>query len=362
MRKVSILVVLVALVGSAAASSSMADPQSNVDRPRIASQNNERDTSTRHANTRQVAQGVKTKVTGVIVESQDDSFILRDQTGSEVNVRLSGATKIQEKKSNPFRGAKRFSRDQVIRGLNVEVEGRGDASGALAAERIKFSDTDLKFAMTVESQVVPVENRVGEAEERLTRSEENAQRLSGQVQELTEVSNLARGGALAAQESADAAIDGVNRTNDRISALDEYEVRQTVTVNFRVGSAVLNADSKTKLDEIATHAKTEKGYVIEVRGFASSDGSESLNRRLSERRSDAVIRYLAETHDIPLRRMVLPFGYGEAAPVADNTTRDGRQQNRRAEIRILISRGLTAPVNVNRSVSSNSSSSNNNQK
>ena len=74
-----------------------------------------------------------------------------------------------------------------------------------------------------------------------------------------------------------------------------------------------------------------------MRGFASSDGSESLNDRLSERRADAVMRYLAQ-HEIPLRRIVLPFGYGEAMPVADNTTREGRKQNRRVEVTLASPR------------------------
>jgi outer membrane protein OmpA-like peptidoglycan-associated protein len=61
------------------------------------------------------------------------------------------------------------------------------------------------------------------------------------------------------------------------------------------------------------------------------------------------MHYLAENHDIPLRRIVMPLGYGEAMPIADNSTRDGRKQNRRAEVSILVSKGLTSPVNVNRS-------------
>jgi OmpA-OmpF porin, OOP family len=199
---------------------------------------------------------------------------------------------------------------------------------------------------------VPIENRLGETEGRLTRTEQNAERLSGQLDELSQVANLAKGGAAAAQETADVAVDGVNKTNDRISSLDDYEVRKTEAIMFRVGSAVLSAEAKALLDGLVAQAKSERGFVIEVRGFASADGSEHLNRTLSQRRAQAVMSYLAE-NEIPLRRIILPFGYGEAMPVADNTTRDGRKQNRRVEVSVLVSKGITNPVNVNRPVSSN---------
>lgn len=300
----------------------------------------------------QVASGQKMKVQGLIISRDSNSFTLRDMTGSEVTVQLAATTKVEEKKGNPFRGSKKYSTDHVIRGLFVEVQGRGDASGGLVAEKIKFSDESQRVALSVNSQVVPVENRVGQAETRITEAEQNAQRLSGQVDELTEVANLAKGGAAAAQQTAEAAVEGINQTNERITSLDDYEEKKSTAVNFKVGSAVLTPEAKTMLDEIATQAKAERAFVIEVRGFASADGSASMNDRLSERRADAVVRYLAQQHEIPLRRIILPFGYGEAIPIADNSTRDGRKQNRRVEVKILVNRGLTSPVNVNRVSSS----------
>jgi outer membrane protein OmpA-like peptidoglycan-associated protein len=293
-----------------------------------------------------ITSGAKTKVQGIILKQESDGFRMRDQAGSELTVHVAGNAKIEEKKSNPFRTSKKYTSAQLVRGLFVEVEGRGDSSGGVTADKIKFSNDSLRVADSVNSTVVPVENRLGEAENRVTATEENAKRLSGQLDELSQVANLAKGGAAAAQETADVAVEGVNKTNDRISSLDDYEKQKTETINFKVGSWVLSKDAKATLDDIANQAKDAKGFVIEVRGFASADGAENSNRTLSQKRAEAVMHYLAENHDIPLRRIIMPLGYGEAMPVADNTTRDGRKQNRRAEVSILVSKGLTSPVNV----------------
>lgn len=300
-----------------------------------------------------VASGQKMKVQGTVISRDSNNLIVRDTTGSEVTVQLAGNTKVEEKKSNPFRGSRKYSTSEVIRGLYVEIEGRGDASGALVADKVKFSSDSQRVAVSINSQVAPVENRLGTAEGRLTEAEQNAQRLSGQLEELAQVANVAKGGAAAAQQAADMAIEGVSKTNDRISSLDDFEEKKLTTITFKVGSATLLPEAKTMLDEIATQAKAEKGFVLEVRGFASSDGGTIANDKLSERRANAVVRYLAQQHEIPLRRIILPFGYGEAIPVADNTTLEGRKQNRRVEVKMLVSRGLTTPVSVGRSVSSN---------
>jgi outer membrane protein OmpA-like peptidoglycan-associated protein len=298
--------------------------------------------------------GKKQKVSGIIIKREGESVLIRDRNRAEINVNLTGTTKIQEKKSNPFRSAKQYDTNALVRGLWVEVEGRGNDSGVLVAEKVKFTDEKFQEAASLESRVDPVEDRVGEAEGRLTQSEQNQQRLSGQLEELAAVANTARGGAKAAQDTADKAIAEVNAANqrinetnqrinsvdDRVSTLDDFEAKNAINITFRANSAVLSPDSKTALDELANQAKSEKGYVIQVAGFASADGDQSYNRRLSERRANAVISYLIENHDIPQRRIITPYGFGELKPVGDNKTREGREQNRRVEVAILVSKGM----------------------
>jgi outer membrane protein OmpA-like peptidoglycan-associated protein len=283
------------------------------------------------------------KVKGVVIRRDADTFTVRDINGVDTVVRLDDRTSVKTK-GGFLRSGTNYATTNILRGLNLEVEGRGNASGELAAEKIRFNDSDLRVARAVESRATPLEERASTTEAKLTEVEANAQRLSGQLEELAAVSNAARGGAKAAQATADAAVAGVNATNERISALDDYEPQTVAAVNFRTGSAVLSTDSKTTLDEIATKAINAKGYVLEVSGFADATGSIARNRMLSQRRADAVIRYLVENHSIPLRRIVTPYGYGELNPVAENDSREGRAQNRRVEIKLLVNKGLTSPA------------------
>ena len=287
---------------------------------------------------RTVAVGQKLKLKGVVVSKDSDKLIVRDATGVDTNVALTSATSIKTK-GGFFGGGDTVATSQLVRGLNLEIEGTGDASGNLVAKQVRFSKDDFKTAQSIDSRVAP-------AEERISQAEQNAQRISGQIDELVAVSNAARGGAKAAQDSADAAIAGVNATNQRIGAIDDYVVQSTSTVNFKVGSSVLLPEAKAQLDQVAQTALTMKGYVLEVTGFASADGDANKNKLLSQKRAQAVIDYLVETHNIPLRRISTSYGFGELQAVADNTTLEGRQQNRRVEVKVMASRGLNQNVEV----------------
>ena len=309
--------------------------------------------SSQRNNSTAVASGQKMKIKGVVTRRDGDTFVVQDQTGSTVTVLLSDKTSVKTK-GGFLGGGTNYAVTNILRGLNLEVEGRGDANGQLVADKVRFNESDLRVARSIESRVDPVETRVGSAENRIGEVEQNSQKLSGQIDELAAVSNAARGGAKAAQQTADAALVGVNATNDRISALDDYVPQNSASILFRKGSAVLSTDAKAKLDQVAQQALAAKGYVVEVSGFASAEGGTELNHRLSQQRADTVIRYLVENHNLPLRRIITPYGYGAAQPVADNKTREGRAENRRVEVKILVNRGLTqeAPTVTTSRVSS----------
>jgi outer membrane protein OmpA-like peptidoglycan-associated protein len=288
---------------------------------------------------RNAVAGQKYKIKGIVVQKDNDStFVVRDQVGVDTKVVIEPNASIRSK-GGFLRSGDKYALNALVRGVMLEVEGRGDATGAVSVNKVRFDKDNLETAQMVDARATPTE-------ERMTAAEQNAQRISGQIDELMAISNAAKGGAKAAQETADAAVAGVNATNKRITDLDDYTVQTTSTVNFRVNSAVLSPEAKASLDEIAAATSTAKGYFIEVTGFASSEGGTLANKRLSERRAQAVKDYLIENHNIPLRRLTTSYGFGELQAVADNTTREGREANRRVEVKLLVSRGINQTVEV----------------
>ena len=287
-----------------------------------------------------IASGQKSKLRGAVVSRTDNSFVVQDDvSGAQTTVLVNERTSIKTKGGFLSSGT-RYAASNITRGLHVEVEGRGDGTN-LVADKIRFTDTDLRTARTLEANIVPVEGRVGTAEGRIGEVEQNATRMSGQLDELAAVSNAAAGGAVAAQETADRAVNGVQVANERINSLDDYTPAQSTNINFKLRSATLTPESKTALDQVAEYAKNAKGFLIEVTGYAYESKNKAVNRQLSQQRAESVVRYLVENHQIPLRRILTPFGYGASNPIADNTTREGRTENRRAEVRVLVNKGLT---------------------
>ncbi|HYJ46375.1 MAG TPA: OmpA family protein [Pyrinomonadaceae bacterium] len=256
------------------------------------------------------------------IERRDaETFSVRDDQDMTVVVRLTDQVSVKSK-GGFFRSGKNYDVTSLLRGLPVEVEGRGNPEGQLVAEKVRFDSSDLKVVRTVESRVAPVE--------------QETQRLSGQVDELNEVSK-------AAKMEAERANAGVATTNERITAIDDYVVQDAISVYFNVNSTSISPNFRPALDELARKATGTRGYIIEITGHADATGNIERNRVLSQQRADAVVRYLQENHDIPLRRIVTPFGYGAMRPIADNGSPEGRRQNRRVEVKILVSRGITQP-------------------
>jgi OmpA-OmpF porin, OOP family len=276
-------------------------------------------TRERTINTRSVPSGAKMKFKGVVIRRDEDTFTVRDRSRVDYQILLTDRTSIKTH-GGFFRGGKKYAVTDILKGLIVEVEGRGDAEGQLVAEKVRFNESDLRAAITTDTRVGPVE--------------ENQQRMAGQMDELSAIAAEARNEATAA--------------NERISALDDYDVQETVVVNFRVNSAVLSPEAKQQLDTLGANALKSRAFVIEVAGHTDSTGSVAKNFNLSRQRAESVVQYLAVTHKIPLRRFITPMGFGKTDAVADNTTSTGRAQNRRVEVKVLTNRGISRPPATSR--------------
>jgi outer membrane protein OmpA-like peptidoglycan-associated protein len=277
----------------------------------LAQVTNPQSTSDRYI-TRSVPNGAKMKFQGVVIDRNADTFTIRDRSRNDYTVLITDRTSVKTH-GGFFSGGKKYPVTDILRGLIVEVEGRGDPQGQLVADKIRFRESDMRAAITSETRVGPVE--------------EAQQKIAGQMDELYAIA------AEAKQE--------VARVDERVTALDDYDVKQTVAVTFRVNSAVLSPEAKHQLDDFATQASTAKGYMIEVAGHTDSTGGEAKNLRLSRARAESVVEYLTINHHIPARRFVTPMGYGKNDAVADNSSASGRAQNRRVEVKMLINRGLT---------------------
>lgn len=104
---------------------------------------------------------------------------------------------------------------------------------------------------------------------------------------------------------------------------------------FDFDSSELRPAARRNLDELAESVRDFDDTEIMVVGHTDSRGSESYNQELSEQRSNAAYRYLADQGVQPSR--VTAMGRGEEEPVASNETDEGRQQNRRVEVAIYAS-------------------------
>ncbi len=304
--------------------------------------------SASNARSVQVPQGQKQKVQGVVGDRKGDHFTVRDPSGSETTVLLTGNTDVTSH-ARGLRGKKDYPVTYIMRGLRLQAQGVGDADGNLVAEWVRFDEQDLRSAQALEqTDELAQENqaRLEAAEKAALEAAANAERMAGQIAENTALANDARARADAAQKQADDAFKAAALANNRINGLDDYETLRIIPVLFKVNSSTLNATAKQTIDEAAVWAKGEKakgnanGWLVEVVGFADTTGKTAKNRALSERRSKAVIQYLVGVHGLDLRRLVQPFGYGESKPVATNKTAEGRAKNRRVEVRILQNKGI----------------------
>jgi len=197
----------------------------------------------------------------------------------------------------------------------------------------------------VRNTLEPLEARLGKVEEqgsensrRITEVDQNAQQGIGEAK--SQANTASQEASLAGKRAQDATtlaqkgLSEADRIREELRNADNFQLLQSDTVRFGFDRSDLDEAAIQTLDQMVSVARSAKRYVIEIQGFTDKVGSEQYNLELSRRRADAVVRYLTMVHKVPLAR-VFTVGYGEDQPVASNASREGREQNRRVEIRVL---------------------------
>lgn len=181
------------------------------------------------------------------------------------------------------------------------------------------TDAETRTADKVSSLTSQVEQTQTELAATKTQVDEH----TGQISELSKTAQEALERALAAGKLAEGKL-----LSETVLAND--------LVKFGFEKAELSDDAKKALDQFASTLKQEdRGVYIEIQGHTDATGSDDYNLELGEERAEAVRRYLNKAHQLPLHRMSV-ISYGETAPTYDNKDRDGRNQNRRVVLVVLI--------------------------
>jgi outer membrane protein OmpA-like peptidoglycan-associated protein len=226
---------------------------------------------------------------------------------------------------------KQMSMAALIPGLQVQVEGSYNAQNQLVASSVKFKGNDLEDAQTIQAGLQPAKEQIQQRQEELEQQkaalERQQQAMQEQQQQMAE-----------AQAKIDANKAAIEAANKRFGQLDDYNIMDEVTVYF--GKVTLDPKYKPQLLQLAEKAKTITAYTIQVKGYASSVGSASLNQQLSEDRANNVTQFLQQQGHIPLTNMLAPGAMGESRQVGTDKTADGQAENRRVVVRVLQNKGI----------------------
>jgi OmpA-OmpF porin, OOP family len=244
-----------------------------------------------------------TKVKGLIVARDGANMNVKGEMASWT-IELNADTTVTAIKGKLGLRKDTLGVTDLIPGLPVEVETINSGS-TLVAISVKFKADDLKTARQIQAGMKPTEQQV---------------------------------------QSVNAEVKGVQADqaamSQKFGQLGDYDVKDQVTVYFGVGSTAISADAKAQLRQLAEKAVQLKGYMVQVAGYTDSSGNAAYNQELSDKRAEGVINYLQQDCKVPLFRVLAPEGMGESNPAGSNESQQGKQENRRVEVKILVNRGM----------------------
>jgi len=232
------------------------------------------------------------EIKGFISARSGNRLQVTSSDGSKSTIALTDTTII--KASKGIFGSNRMEAGALLNGLPVTVKTLQAGDGLLASQ-ILLRNGDLKMA------------------------------------------NMVRHGTdqrFAEQSAATEALRG------RMADIDNYNVKSTINVHFDTGKAVLSAQDKAQLCATASQAEGVNNALMLVVGYTDATGSDDFNQTLSEKRAGSVINYLQQACRWKPYRMLTPTGMAKADPLASNDTPEGKAQNRRVSVNILVSKAV----------------------
>ena len=273
------------------------------------------------------------KVEGLIKARNGDTMVVKTSSSPDVTVLLTDSTQVGQIQGVFKARRKQMSMAALIPGLAVRVEGTYNEQNQLVAKSVAFKGNDLEDAEKIEAGMHETKVQVQQNQQELEKqnAELKAQNEALQQQQAQLTEHQAK---IAANKAAvDAAIA-------RFGQLDDYYIFDELTIYFANGKVKVDPKYNPQLQALADKAKGIEGYMIEVKGFASSSGSVTLNQKLSEDRAAAVTNILVQQGHIPLTRMLAPGAMGESHQVGNDKTAEGQAENRRVVVRVLQNKGI----------------------
>jgi len=228
---------------------------------------------------------------GVITARNADKLKVTAPDGTATVVAVSNETKVKAS-GGLFGGGAKLTTEALLNGLPVTVK-TAQWSGGLVATQITFKSGDYKTAQMIRN---------------------------GTDQRFTE------------QTAATEAL------RSRVGDIDNYNIKSTTNVFFDTGKSALSQQGKIELCQAASQAEGTNNALLLVVGYTDTVGSDEYNQTLSEKRAGAVINYLQQACHWKPWRVLTPTGMAKADPLADNNTAEGRAQNRRVSVNVLVSK------------------------
>jgi outer membrane protein OmpA-like peptidoglycan-associated protein len=286
------------------------------------------------------AAGDKAQVKGMIVTRTGETLIVNGPDG-KITVVLTDATRTKDDVGLFGLDKKEMSSVVLIPGVKLKVDGVSDDQGRVVAKTITVDGDDLETAEMIQSGLHPTAEQVAANLQTLSEHDAKIETNKVQLAAHREYIENNKQNIASNKQQIDQNIKDIQENTDRFMALSEYDVKGQATLKFKVGSAKVAPEDEEQLKQLAQTATGLKGYIVEVMGYTDSTGNAAMNTKLSEDRAKAVITYLVQQGAVPVRHIVAPGAMGEYGAAAPNETKDGRAENRRVEVKVLVNKGIS---------------------